>query len=241
MKIFKSINLRTPLSLRGFLSMTAALLALNVLSGCESDPPEACFSVSANLVDQNEDVFFTNCSKFQKGGYTWDFGNGITSNNTSPVAKFTSQGEFLVSLTAKGSTSATDDVITEIIKVGKRILRDIRITNYPANDPLTNQPWDAGDLPDLKMALIKNGVAELTTPVNTNMAIAIPYTIDLSSANFDLTPSNWLLALLDDDGTTSDTIAKTWVNLATMVPNAEKSISDDYTAAVDFTLSYTIR
>lgn len=240
MKIIAPITRMTASGLRGFLSMTAAVTALTLYSGCESDPPEACFSVTENLVDQNEDVLFTNCSKFQKSGYTWDFGDGITTNNTSPVHKFSSQGEFLVSLTAKGSTSATDDVYTEIIKVGKRIVRDVRISALPTSNPLTGQPWDPSDAADVKMAFIKNGIAEVTTPINTNLATAVPYTIDLSTANFDLTPTTWLFALLDDDGTTSDTMAKVWVNLASLIPNEAQTIEDDHVSA-DFILSYTLR
>lgn len=236
----KRFFFQSTLAMRGFLTVTGAALALTLASGCESDPPEACFSVSDNLVDQNQDVTFTNCSKFQKSGYFWDFGNGITSNNTSPVIKFTSQGEFLVSLTAKGSTTATDDVTTAIIKVGKRILRDVRISAIPANNPLTSQPWDPADAPDVKMAFIKGGIAEVTTPINTNLGTAVPYTIDLSTANFDLTPDTWLFALLDDDGTTADTMAKFRINLATFIPNEAQTITDDH-ATADFVLNYTLQ
>ncbi len=240
MKIPSSLMKINAFSLRGFMSMTAAAFALTLYSGCESDPPEACFSVSERLVDQNEDVVFTNCSKFQKSGYLWDFGDGVTSNNTSPVHKFATQGDFLVSLTAKGSTGATDDVYTDIIKVGKRILRDVRMNAIPTSNPLTGQPWDATDAPDVKLAFIKNGIAEVTTPVNTDLATALPYTIDLSLANFDLTPTTWMFALLDDDGATSDTMAKVWVNLATLIPNQEQTIVDDHVSA-DFVLNYTLK
>jgi PKD repeat protein len=225
---------------RGLLTMTGAALALTLASGCESDPPEACFTVPSNLVDQNEDVVFTNCSKFQKGGYFWDFGDGLTTANTSPVHKFTSQGEFVVTLTAKGTTAATDDVTSAIIKVGKRIMRDVRISALPSSNPLTSQPWDPTDAADVKLAFIKNGIAEVTTPINTNLATAVPYTIDLSTANFNLTPDEWLFALLDDDGTTSDTMAKFRVNLATFVPIEAQTITDDHVSA-DFVLSYTLK
>jgi PKD repeat protein len=236
----KRFFFQTSLAMRGFLTVTGAALALTLASGCESDPPEACFSVSDNLVDQNQDVIFTNCSKFQKSGYFWDFGDGLTTNNTSPVHKFTTQGEFLVSLTAKGSTTATDDVITAIIKVGKRIMRDVRISAIPATNPLTNQPWDPIDGPDVKLAFIKNGIAEVITPINTNLGTAVPYTIDLSTSNFNLTPDSWLFALLDDDGTTADTMAKFRVNLATFIPVEAQTITDDH-ATADIVLSYTLQ
>lgn len=222
---------------RGFMG-AAAILALSLFSGC-GDPPEACFDVSETLVDQNEDVVFTNCSQFQQQGYLWDFGDGTSSTNTNPTHKFTTQGEFLVTLTTKGKTSATDDVISQIIKVGERKLRDFRINAYPAQNPLGDD-WDTGSAPDIAMLFIKDGFTEYQSPTNTDLSLAVPYTMDVSAENFFLTPDTWLFAMVDVDSAGLDTMAKVTVNLATMVPNEAQTIQSTHVSA-DFLLNYLLQ
>lgn len=105
---------KTSLIIAGFTLMTIG----TVLVGCDTDPiespePVACFSVSNNTPNRNEFVNFTNCSE-NAGQFEWNFGDGNTSELTSPSHAYSSGGTFTVTLTAKNDEgfNSKSDVIT---------------------------------------------------------------------------------------------------------------------------------
>ena len=222
-------------------SMPLAVMALFLVTlwtGC-SDPPEACFTVVSTLVDQNEDVTFTNCSQFQDKGYFWEFGDGTTSNTVSPIHKYINVGTYQVVLTAKGKTSELDDSVSEIIRTGTRKLREIEVTTLPALNP-SGGAWDPSDAPDVVVVFMHNGQVMYQSGENTDLTLGLPYTIDASGSNLTLTPDTWSFAVIDaDGGGLADTMAIYSVNLNNYDPEGLREIKDDATTA-DFTIRYNL-
>lgn len=85
----------------------ASLVFLSIMTvGCSSSdeddaalPPVAGFEASAAEVYKNEDVVFTNTST-GADTYLWDFQDGTTSAEESPTHRFSTCGNYYVSLTA---------------------------------------------------------------------------------------------------------------------------------------------
>lgn len=204
--------------------MIGALLVLPLLySGC-AEPPQACFQVENTLVDLNFPVLFSNCSLFQQKGYSWDFGDGTTSTATSPVHRFTEQGEYLVALTSLGNNSVNDDSYSEIIKVAQRRFTQIIVSGIPADN--NGQAWDAGSNPDVKVAFTNQATTtlEYTTAIQTNFDTSSDLNISGAGANFELKPATYLIEILDDDAGTSEVMASFTVNLADFQPQESQTV-----------------
>lgn len=215
----------------------AAALCATFLTGCE-DPPEACFSVEATLIDQNFPIDFHNCSVFQQKGYQWDFGDGTTSQVVFPTHTFTEQGEYLVSLTSLGNNSQQDDTYSEILKVGKRILGTITIESLPADNNGT--PWDAGDDPDVAVYFARGGTILHQTATATDHPVTNLLIIDETASHVDLIPDVWDIIIADVDGVgVFDTMAVFTIDLNAYVPNDQQKIDDDLSNAA-FNLLYTL-
>ena len=95
-------------------SLTTVILLTLVLGSCEKTPePTAQFAF--NVTDL--EVTFTNESD-DATSYSWDFGDGNTSIETSPVHTYADYGLYSVSMTATGEggdASVTKDVEVEFI------------------------------------------------------------------------------------------------------------------------------
>jgi hypothetical protein len=68
-----------------------------------SNPPTASFSVTQLETCLGSTYNFANTSSNNPTSYTWDFGDGNTSNETNPSHLFTTSGVFQVTLTASNS------------------------------------------------------------------------------------------------------------------------------------------
>jgi len=195
-------------------------------TACGRKDPQACFQVSETLVDQNEEVTFSNCSIYQEAGYAWDMGDGTTSDATGLVHRFQSQGEYTVVLTSKGNRSSKDDIYSEVITVGKRFLTRIEILTVPDTDSQGND-WDAGDLADVAFLVIRDSIVELQTIANDNLTIAPPFNFTFNNLNLELTPAVWTFAMVDIDGTVMDTMATYTLDLNTFIPNSFQTVPFD--------------
>jgi hypothetical protein len=199
--------------------MTALVILLAI--GC-AEPPEACFTIDHTLVDLNETIQFDDCTQPSPKSYFWDFDDGTTSTEANPQHTYTTAGQFLTSLTVRGSSAASEDAISTVIKVGLRNLDSIRI-NLPLNDP-NGQPWDPSDAPDLGLKVLSNGIGLYNFPPLTNFANYRSATIGFNGLN-PLPPAPTTIQFYDDDGNGVEQIMGTFsVDLATFVPNASKSV-----------------
>ncbi|MEL7401016.1 MAG: PKD domain-containing protein, partial [Pseudomonadota bacterium] len=232
MKNFPYLNL--PL----FSGLLTALVFTTTLNGCQ-DPPEACFSVEATLIDQNEEVIFSNCSQFQQEGYSWDFGDGGTSNTVSPIYRFTQRGEYLVVLTSIATNELNNSTYSEIIKVGNRILTNATVTDFAAA-PAGGGNWDDADGPDLSLLFVRDGAIQYQSPVENDAVAGSAYLFDLSGSSFDLTPDNWSIILADVDGANDyDTIAVYQEDFRVFIPNDQQQVRYQATDAT-FNIDYAI-
>jgi PKD repeat protein len=88
------------------------VLSLGILiSSCEKAPvPTAIFSTTIDGME----VTFTNSSK-DADTYAWDFGDGGSSTEMSPVHTYAENGDYSVSLTATGEGG--EDVMTQTVTI----------------------------------------------------------------------------------------------------------------------------
>jgi|GEM_PF-2115354 len=203
----------------------ALLLFPALFSGCGEDPL-ACFDVPSKLVDQNFPVPFDNCSQFQQEGYLWDFGDGSTSSTINPTHKFITQGEYLVSLTSLGKKADNNDVITDIIRVGKRILNTINITNLPATKD-NGDPWDAADGPDVKVMFedLTTNTVVYTTSIESDVALPATIVFQEATSNAELMPREWKITVADDDGGSFEVMGEFTIDLNDYEPTDEQTIN----------------
>lgn len=95
---------------------------LVVINGCGRDSsfrlirinnPNTEFTASQHIIQENGTIIFTNLSQ-NATSYSWDFGDGATSAVINPTHTYTTQGIYLVSLTATspfGCSSTFTDTI----------------------------------------------------------------------------------------------------------------------------------
>jgi PKD repeat protein len=90
------------------LFLTAAIVSA-VMVSCADDPviPAAGFTYDPAEVTQYDEVTFTNTST-DANSYLWNFGDGETSTEMSPVHMFTSAGSVTVTLTATNADGDND-------------------------------------------------------------------------------------------------------------------------------------
>ena len=223
------------------------LLAFMLLMvGCK-EPPQACLSVEDALVDQNYSVDFSNCSIFLQAGYLWDFGDGSTSDQVSPSHAFAAQGEYLVSLTALGDNSANDDVATEVIEVGRRIMDRITVDSLP-DTTANGGEWDAGDGPDVFISIADSASGGIVYSSSIFQDVALPseVVVDALGLCLELMPAVWQVLVGDDDGGAVDTMAFFTLDLDSYVPGRDGSggpalsiaLSD---SATGVSISYVLR
>ena len=86
-----------------------AVIVLALLAGCEKNPPTSEFSFTPTEITVYDEVSFTNTST-DADSYAWDFGDGETSTEMSPVHVYKTAGTYtvkLVATNADGNSEAT--------------------------------------------------------------------------------------------------------------------------------------
>jgi len=128
---------------------------------------EAGFSVDRDSVSINEAIVFTNTSAMGDS-YLWNFGDGTTSTDLSPIHSFTDFGTYSVILTVTSSDGCTSAITQEItvldLTTGQEdeaLNNQISIFPNPASDQLTisfdlsSPKMIALSLVDLRGAIVK--------------------------------------------------------------------------------------
>lgn len=83
-----------------------------------SGPPLAGFAASPSTNAAPLTVTFRNASSGQYTGILWDFGDGVTSTDPTPIHIYAAPGEYLVTLTLIGGIDGTSDVVQQRVRVG---------------------------------------------------------------------------------------------------------------------------
>lgn len=101
-------------------------------------------------------IQFTNLSSGEPSSYLWDFGDGSTSENESPIHQFPANGKYVVKLTASNNTSSDEMSKTIIIDVSitlnftykldsNNIVPNTFIFNVNVDGPYDYLEWNFGD------------------------------------------------------------------------------------------------
>lgn len=98
-------------SATGCSSAPSAPFLVNVLPG-----PSAYFYTDTNFVFENEHISFTDTSKENITSWSWDFGDGDSSNIQNPYHKFPGPGEYIVELLVENEDGCIDTV-TKMITI----------------------------------------------------------------------------------------------------------------------------
>ena len=111
--------------------------------------PQADFSFSGTSNYPPCTIAFTNKSK-NASYYSWDFGDGKTSTQTSPSHQYSNGGIYTVTLRASGSGG--DDVITKTVNIKqkptKMKITKVILRKYPQMDS-NGENWDYMSGPDI--------------------------------------------------------------------------------------------
>ena len=102
----------------------------------EAQPPVAAFSVSSTTGDAPLTVTFSDESTQGTGTinqWTWDFGDGNTSTESSPEHTYTEPGEFTVSLTVSDEYSSHSTAATEPVVVTEAPPSELTLIDSPVN------------------------------------------------------------------------------------------------------------
>ena len=222
---------------RWMMSCLAGILAMTLATGC-TEPPEACFSPSITLTDANAEVTFDNCSE-RATGYVWNFGDGATSTEANPTHIFTTEGQYIVSLTAEAKASLNDDLFKTLVVVGQRVYASASITALPATNP-SGGAWDVGDNPDIAVRFAQGSNVAYQSTALTNAPASYPITVPPPGSPVTFSPATWTITVVDIDGLSEEVMATFSVNFASYVPGATKTISLTATNA-SMSLTYALR
>jgi len=127
----------------------------DVAAGSVVFPPIAAFTQSSQVIHIGESVSFTNQTIGTAPiSYTWDFGDGSTSQETNPVHTYLTAGAFTVRLTAAnefGSSQATSSVNfapTALFSPEDAVIQfgdALQFTNASTGTVPISYLWDFGD------------------------------------------------------------------------------------------------
>jgi len=178
-----------------FFILIAFILGLLVNSCEESEPTvQPLPSPIANFNYTGDDhqapclVTFTNSSE-NGTVYNWDFGDGISTTETSPSHVFTSGGVYSVKLITKNA-EGKEDIITKSVNIPnaptKLIINSIVLNSYPMTNP-NGGGWDNNTAADLffqvtdslaSVVYFESGMFE--DAVATELPIGFPMEIEIS-------------------------------------------------------------
>ncbi len=152
-----------------------SVFLLVLIMGCDTDDALLPKVISSFTYTVNEDtgtVTFINISE-QARTYEWDFGDGDTSTEISPVKTYTESGTYTVSLTAtnnSGASATFEDDITIVIKVPITvpITFDNSNVNYNAITAFGGSSFEIVQNPDVSGT--KNVVSNVGAITNVGVA-----------------------------------------------------------------------
>ena len=117
-------------------------------------PPTSCFSTLYTTYEVDENVTFTNCSQNAET-YSWNFGDGATSTEQSPMHSYNTVGNYTISLTTTGNglTNTVSHSIS-IVMTPPTSCFTTQFSSYEINESVTfsncsqnavSYNWDFGD------------------------------------------------------------------------------------------------
>jgi hypothetical protein len=117
---------------------TISFISIFLLFGCgkEGVNPVASFTISKSTVEVGETVSFSNMSE-NSTEYSWDFGDGNTSDEVNPTNTYEEIGTYTVTLTAyeNGNSNSSTKTI-EVVPALLNIEPGVRVGDFYLTDDL---------------------------------------------------------------------------------------------------------
>jgi PKD repeat protein len=109
------------------------------VGGTVVNPPVAAFTASATIINTGDSVSFTDQSTNNPTSWSWNFGDGTTSNQQNPTHTFNTAGTYTVALTATNSAGNSTETKTDYITV-----TSTTVTYCTSSSSNQNYEWIAG-------------------------------------------------------------------------------------------------
>lgn len=113
----------------------------------------AAFTSSVNMMDA---TFTNNSTGSGTVTYAWNFGDGNTSTQMSPVHTYAANGTYTVTLTVSnecGTSTITDTVVINFVGIANPSNMDVKVFPNPAHDRVIIAT-DLGEIQDLRVSVV---------------------------------------------------------------------------------------
>ena len=111
------------------LAVAFAVLFAAALAGCDPGTPEASFTAAPSEGRAPLTVQFTDTSENSPESWAWDFGDGASSTEQSPIHTYASTGTYDVALVASNDDGSSTAEVSRAITVGPGELTAVRLSD----------------------------------------------------------------------------------------------------------------
>ena len=111
------------------LALAFAVLFAAALAGCSPGTPEASFTAAPSEGRAPLTVQFTDTSESSPESWAWDFGDGASSTEQSPIHTYNSAGTYDVALVASNDEGSSAAEVSRAITVGSGELTAVRLSD----------------------------------------------------------------------------------------------------------------
>ena len=111
------------------LGVAFAVLFAAALAGCGPGTPEASFTAAPSEGSAPLTVQFTDTSENSPESWAWDFGDGVSSTEQSPIHTYDSAGTYDVALVASNDDGSSTAEVSRAVTVGPSELTAVRLSD----------------------------------------------------------------------------------------------------------------
>ena len=111
------------------LAVAFAVLFAAALAGCGPETPEAGFTAAPSEGSAPLTVQFTDTSENSPESWAWDFGDGASSTEQSPIHTYDSAGTYDVALVASNDDGSSTAEVSRAVTVGPSELTAVRFSD----------------------------------------------------------------------------------------------------------------
>ena len=111
------------------LALAFAVLFAAALAGCSPGTPAASFTAAPSEGRAPLTVQFTDTSENSPESWAWDFGDGVSSTEQSPIHTYRSTGTYDVALVASNDDGSSTAEVSRAITVGPGELTAVRLSD----------------------------------------------------------------------------------------------------------------